>query len=145
MNRIKRENIHVFKLVHTCIKNDEVCIKTNIKEMNLIKLINSLQIIAVNMEETFDLSPSEMKDLLLLYEGIRDFPTEEDLKEFRQRGEDEFDYIEIDLYNVWEASNINTSNEEAESYKNEAVLSMIKNFIMDNNIALEAEKAVKKW
>lgn len=136
---MERKDIKVFKLTHQYIDDGEICIKTNLEELKLVKLINALQVIAVDIEETFDLAPDEMRDLLFQYEGIRNFPNEEDLREIKSKGEDSFDFIEIDLYNVWEASNIKVTDDDILKYKNETILDMIKNFISDNNIAIENE------
>lgn len=129
-----QNKIKVFKLSHACINDDnDVFIKTTLTEMEFVKLIKVLQGKAFNIEETFDLSPSEMISILLLYEGNRIYPNDEDLKILEDKGEDGFDYIEVDLYNVWEAANIEIREEDLNSkkYENESASQMIKNFIRE--------------
>ncbi|EQC1535580.1 hypothetical protein ACY1J9_001411 [Clostridium botulinum] len=128
---MKRKNIRVFKLTHTYLEDEAIYIRSELSEMNLTKLIKVMQRKAVDIEETFDLSPSEMCDVLLQYEGIRAYPNEEDIKELESNGKYVFDFIEIDLYRVWEASNIIVLDEEVydSKYNNEYALEIIKNYI----------------
>ncbi|MBU3160771.1 hypothetical protein KPL37_13575 [Clostridium frigoris] len=69
------KRVSVFKLVHTCIKeNEELYIKSEFSEKTLVKLIKVLQTKTVSIEETFDLCPNEMMNILFQYDGIRAFP-----------------------------------------------------------------------
>lgn len=131
---MKRKDIDVFQLTHTYLKEDEeVYIKTDMSEKQLLKLIKTLQAKTYDIEETYDLSPTEMRDVLLQYEGIRAFPNEDDLLEMNKKNGDGFDFIELDLYLIWEAKNIEVSEEEIYSdyYKNDTALKMINNYISE--------------
>lgn len=143
---MKRKNIQVYKLTHTYLKdNEDIVIKTEMKEKDLLKLIKVLQRKAVNIEETFDLHPSEMRDVLLQYKGIRCYPNDDDIKEIKSKGEDAFDYIEIDLYNVWESSDIVVEDYELVDikYENKNVMEMIKDYIEENNYQIKLESTKK--
>ena len=107
MAKVKRKDITVYQLTHTYGSEDEeVYIKTDIKELDLVKLIKIWQMKAFYLEETCDIETEDMRDILIHYDGIRVYPNQEDVKELEALGEDSFDFIEIDLYEVWEASDI---------------------------------------
>lgn len=131
---MKKKDIKIFQLNHLYFKDSEddmqTLIKTTLDEMELVKLIKVILYKASTMEETFAVSPREMKDLLLQYEGNRHFPNEEDSK----TKDEYFDYIGIDLYNVWEACDVKVSDEDLDNpkYKNEIVEKMIKNYIAED-------------
>lgn len=125
------EKRNVFKLTHTYLKEDDIYIKSEMEELELVKLIKAIQVKAFNIEETFDFLPSEMRDVLLQYGKSRFFPTEDDIEEIISKGEYSFEFVEINLYEVWEASNIVVTNEEVNStrYENKNALKMIKDYI----------------
>lgn len=140
---MRKKDIHVFKLTHTYLKDEpEFCIKTELNEKDFVKLIKVLQVKANSMEETFDLSPAEMFDLLLQYKDNRLFPREKDIKEMEEKGEKSYEYIEVDLYNIWEAKDVVVTEEEIKDkkYENKNVIHMIQNFINENNAAIEMEE-----
>jgi len=128
------KKINVFKLVHTCIKeNDELYVKSELLEKDLVKLIKILQTKAMSIEETFDLCPNEMMDILLQYDGISAFPNDTDLQELYNKDEDYFDFIKIDLYNVCESDIVINEEDLFDiKYINENALQMINNYIEDD-------------
>lgn len=128
---MKRKDINVYKLTHTYFNDEEVFIKSNIEEKELCKLIKSIQMKTYDIEETYDLSPIEMRDILFLYGNVRTFPYEKDIEELTKKNKDYFDYIELDLYNIWEAVDIVITEKEAYSdyYKNNNAIEMIRDFI----------------
>jgi hypothetical protein len=133
---MKREDINVYKLTHTHSDDEEdIFIHTNMPLDDLLKLTKVIQVKAFNIEDTYDLFPEEMKDVLLQYEGIRHFPTEEDISEIINKGDDGFDYIEEDLYMIWEASNIKVTDKDLNDpkYNNENALKLINGFIKEEN------------
>ncbi|MCB2293641.1 hypothetical protein LGK95_08905 [Clostridium algoriphilum] len=127
------KKVSVFKLVHTCIKeNEEFYVKSELLEKDLVKLIKVLQTKAVSIEKNFDLCPNEMMDILLQYDGIRAFPNDIDLQELYNKDEEYFNFIKIDLYNVWESDIVIDEEDLFDiKYINENALQMINNFIED--------------
>lgn len=137
---MKRRNINVYKLTHQYLNvKPEIFIKSEFEEMELVHLINGWQVKAVNIEETFDLDNWEMFQILLTYDKIREYPNPDDVKKIKSKGEDGFDYITLDLYNIWEASDINVSDSDLEKdiYKNEKAEELLNRYI---NEELEARE-----
>ena len=113
---MKRKDIQVFKLTHNYLEKDKnIFIKTEIPEEDLLCLIKILQRQAykdsdilqrtpLTRLEAFNFSPSEMQIILLENEAITAFPTENDLLEMKINGEYDFDFIEENLYDIWQRS-----------------------------------------
>ncbi|MBU3160776.1 hypothetical protein KPL37_13600 [Clostridium frigoris] len=127
------KRVSVFKLVHTCIKeNEELYIKSELSEKDLVKLIKVLQTKTVGIEETFDLCPNEMMNILLQYDSIRAFPNDEDLQELYNKNEEYFNFVKIDLYSVWKNDIVIDDKDLVDiKYINENALQMINNYIED--------------
>jgi hypothetical protein len=130
---MNRNNITIFKLTHTYFtEEDAFFIQTHLPESELLKLIKSLQILSSNIEETFDLFPSEMKDILLTFDGISLYPDAEDLSGLSNVSDDAVSYIELDLYLIWEAINITASDEDLQNAnQNLGALNLINSFISE--------------
>ncbi|APC39920.1 hypothetical protein [Clostridium estertheticum] len=126
-----QKRVSVFKLVHTCIKeNEELYIKSELPEKDLVKLIKVLQTKAVSIEKTFDLCPSEMMNILLQYDGIRAFPNDKDLQELYNKNEEYFNFIKIDLYSVWKNGIVIDDKDLVDiKYINPNALQMINDYI----------------
>ena len=127
------KRVSVFKLVHTCIKeNEELYIKSELSEKELLKLIKVLQTKTVSIDETFDLCPNEMMNILLQYDGIRAFPNDKDLQELYNKNEEYFNFIKIDLYSVWKNDIVIDDKDLVNiKYINQNALQIINNYIED--------------
>lgn len=128
-----KKKVSVFKLVHTCIKdNEELYVKSELLERDLVKLIKVLQAKTVSIEETFELYPNEMMDILIQYDGINAFPDDKDLKELYNKNELYFNFIKIDLYKIMENDIVVDEKDLFDiKYINENALQMINNYIED--------------
>ncbi len=128
-----KKKVSVFKLVHTCIKdNEELYVKSELLERDIVKLIKVLQAKTVSIEETFDLYPNEMMDILLQYDGISTFPDDKDLQELYNKNELYFNFIKIDLYKIRENDIVVDEKDLFDiKYINENALQMINNYIED--------------
>ena len=132
MGKSKKE-VSVFKLVHTCIKdNEELYIKSELLERDLVKLIKVLQAKTVSIEETFELYPNEMMDILIQYDGISAFPDDKDLKKLYNNNELYFKFIKIDLYKIMKNDIVVDEKDLFDiKYINKNALQMINNYIED--------------
>lgn len=135
---MKRKDIKVFQLTHQYLNDGEIFVKADMTENMLSKLIKYIQTKAFEIEETYDLSPREMQDVLTQYK-VRPFPNEEDRKEIINDG-GYFDFIELDLYSIWEAYNIKVNPSNIKKFDNPMAIKMIKEFI---NEELDYRKRVE--
>lgn len=117
----------IFKITHQHLDDGDIYVKTDMSKNMFMKLIKCIQIETYSIEETFDLSPQQMQDVLTQY-NIKPFEIENCPKEMLD-DDGYLEYVELDLYLIWESISVKVNEKHIKKFRNQMATRMIKDFI----------------
>lgn len=113
-------------------KNKDSCILKGISLMSIMRDIRSIKTLFESLGGSGDLTPDELWTILLMLNGYESYPQTKDIKSLILLGDGGFDYVEVNVFDTQNDSDILVSELDIQRIKKDSIMHLLNRIAVDN-------------